>query len=542
MPAAGMRIGIGHSALLMLLAALLFLVAADRQSIWSKSIEGMRAEVVREMVDDNEWWLPMLNGEPYIAKPPLYFWAAAWASRALGGVTEFSCRIPSIISAILCVGLVIGVGTLLFGRLAGFFAGIILALNPLYLTMATAINLDMLLTLLTTASAACFVRSAIAEGRLQNNSFLFGFVFMALAILTKGPVGFMVPASVLAGLLCVREWRLNLRHAPWLLGAIALLTLVVPWGAFVISRVPNVWATLYQETFFRYEAGSLQAGKPWYSYIYMLAVGFLPWTIFVPLLVFACIRAWREERLRSRILLLAFWFAPSFFIFSCTSTKRLWYLLPLFPVLALLSAWLLSEWAHSRLTPVEEKMGRRLFAFGGAILLILGCAMTAAAFYFAKLLDASQVLLIAMLIMISGILILRGVKIRALNTALSALAMSVTAVWLLWTLVLLRVVDPYRTRKEFFRSASQIAKEAALVNYRFNGFDLQFYSARVVPFVQHRDELKQRFQSGENALAVVEEKNLHDLSDLPHRIVLEQSWANPLGGGAPKKLYLIGPP
>ena len=40
--------------------------------------------VTWEMWQSGQWWLPLINGEPYAHKPPLLFWLVALAWRLLG--------------------------------------------------------------------------------------------------------------------------------------------------------------------------------------------------------------------------------------------------------------------------------------------------------------------------------------------------------------------------------------------------------------------------------------------------------------------------
>ena len=80
--------------LLTAVAVLLFLSGLGTRDFWAPG-EPIYGEVIRVMFEKNNWLVPMLNGQIYADKPVLYFWLALIVSRLVGGVSEWTVRMPA---------------------------------------------------------------------------------------------------------------------------------------------------------------------------------------------------------------------------------------------------------------------------------------------------------------------------------------------------------------------------------------------------------------------------------------------------------------
>src|SRR5258708_11669812 len=60
------------------------------------------AQVAREMLLRHDWITPVLNGRPWLEKPPLYYWQAMIAY-SMFGVSDWAARLPSVFDATLLV-------------------------------------------------------------------------------------------------------------------------------------------------------------------------------------------------------------------------------------------------------------------------------------------------------------------------------------------------------------------------------------------------------------------------------------------------------
>src|SRR5579875_2640472 len=158
-----MRAGSGRrTALTLLLLAAMTLPFFYRLGAWPlfDPDEGRNAEVAREMAASGQWAVPRFDGQPYLDKPVLLFWAVAAVFR-LRGVGEASARLPSALAAVATTALTLASARLLLGPAQGLLAASIVATSPLVLAFARLVIFDMLLTALVTAALYCLLRARL---------------------------------------------------------------------------------------------------------------------------------------------------------------------------------------------------------------------------------------------------------------------------------------------------------------------------------------------------------------------------------------------
>ncbi len=293
-----------------------------------------------------------LNGEPYSQKPPLYFWLAAAAGSAGGRVTELAGRLPSALAGVATVALTFALGRRLFGARSGLVGGALLLTTYELAKLARRAQLDPLLALLELAALFAFWRLDRGIGRARANVAALH-AALGLAVLTKGPVGFLVP---LLALLAFLAWEGRLRDLRGVLPPWALLLSLGPglaWISAATALAPSGFAdeALTQNLIGRFFEGTAHA-RPIYYYLYQLPIDFLPWTLLWPCIALAArrtlARAASDDDARRAFRFLLAWVGVSFVFFSLSSGKRGLYLVPAFPALALLCADGARAWLAER--------------------------------------------------------------------------------------------------------------------------------------------------------------------------------------------------
>jgi 4-amino-4-deoxy-L-arabinose transferase-like glycosyltransferase len=367
-------------------AALLLLAGLDAVDLWAPD-EPRYAQVAEELRSGEHGpaglVLLHLNGEPYTQKPPLWFWLAAGIGAPLGRVTELAARLPSALAGIALVALTGALGTRLLGGGAGLLGAALLLTTFEFAHLSRRAQLDPLLALLETAALAAFFRlDRGLGGRTANLAAMHA--ALGLAVLVKGPVGFLVPLLVVAFHLVwerragqiarvLPPWALLLSLGPglaWLGAALAL----APPGTFGEAVGTNVFG--------RFFAGTSHE-RPFYYYLYQFPVDALPWTALWPAVLLAARRhvfvadpALRDpERVRAWRFLLA-WVGASFVFFSLSTGKRGLYLLPALPAAALLCADACLRLLEARTRP--PRAFAVAAALGATLLTALGAACLAA--------------------------------------------------------------------------------------------------------------------------------------------------------------------
>jgi 4-amino-4-deoxy-L-arabinose transferase-like glycosyltransferase len=297
--------------------------------------EGRYAEIPREMLERGEWVVPLLQGEPYLDKPPLLYWLVA-ASYRIFGIHDWAARLIPALAVHATVLLTYALGRHLLGERSAFWGALFLALAPGFVGMGRLLILDGLLTLWVTLSLlAAFL--AIRGERLHHGYWLLSALACGLGVLTKGPVAIvlLVPALVAYRWLTSSSWRLGV--SAWLRFAAVVLAVALPWYIAVCAQLPHFARYfLWEHNVVRFLT-PFDHLRPIWFYGPVLLFGLLPAT----LLAWPCIRILcaSDDESRSQrtpelgYLMLAGGWCVLFF--SLSGCKLPTYILPAFPPLAL---------------------------------------------------------------------------------------------------------------------------------------------------------------------------------------------------------------
>ena len=319
--------------------------------------EGRNAQVALEAVRDGHWLPPTLNGQVRYQKPPLYYWMVASSFLALGP-GETSARLPSALAALLGVLVVFFMGEALWGREKGLLAATIIATTFIYALYSHIVIFDMVLTFFIVASLLFAWRGLEEEKKRAWNLASF---FMALAFLTKGPVGVLIPAMALFPLITYRALidreRLSI---PILVPLAIFLIVTVPPFILLEMKSPGYcYHFFWKENVVRYLEPVFHREAPPYFYLIIILLGFLPWTFLLPR---ALARLGELGRLYPhRTIFLASWIILPTLFFSLAKAKMPHYILPTFPAWALLLA---GTWK-------EEGFPKKILAYSLALYLVL---------------------------------------------------------------------------------------------------------------------------------------------------------------------------
>jgi len=347
--------------LLVLICLILYFFNLGRWDLWNPD-EPRYAQIAREMVDRGDWILMHLNGGVYGDKPPLFFWLIALSSYLWQGFTSFSVRFPSAVFGTLTVLLTFFLGERLYSSRAGFFSGLILATSLHFAYLSTRTNIDATLTFFTTASFLCFFlwyresrEEGIRHSRPVRSLSIFGFyISMALATLSKGPIGLVLPLlASLIYLLLEREYG-EMKRMKLLPGIPLFLAIVLAWYLPAISLGGRAYV---EENLFRHTTEAYTTGwthpSPLYYYLYNFPMSFMPWTLCLPAaIVYGCSKATIGKR--KEFLFLSVWCLVIFVFFSLSRSKRALYLLPLYPAASLMVGKFWDDFVSGPLTPFKR--------------------------------------------------------------------------------------------------------------------------------------------------------------------------------------------
>ncbi len=256
--------------------------------------EAWYADVSRTISEKGNILTPTWNGQPFLEKPPLYYWLTAISYKIFGD-REFSARFVSAVSGVATVGTLYWFAQKKWGTDAAIASSLILLSTPAFLWRARTGNLDSLLTFFIFFSAVSPRVTGIASG---------------FAFLTKGFIGFLYP---------------SLFQTKKLVFAVVIAGI---W--FAVSYLIN--GQQFVQQFFAQQGEKIGVGQFSFDYIVHLKTGLKLWFIvFIPALFYA-------KKLPFSQFIIVFLILLSFL-----QEKSTWFLHPVYPFVALICGWFLTR-------------------------------------------------------------------------------------------------------------------------------------------------------------------------------------------------------
>ena len=300
--------------------------------------EGRYAEIPREMVVTGDWLTPRLDGIKYFEKPALQYWLTGLFYDAFG-VRQWSARLWPALAGFLGVLFIGYVGLRLGGPRLGLYSAAALGGSAWYVLNAHILTLDAGLTFWMSVGmgALLLAQRSAATARAERAWMLVGWAALALAVLSKGLIGAVLPAaSLVAYSLATRDWAVW-RRLHLVAGLLLFLLIAAPWFIAVSWRNAEFFRFFFiHEHFERFLTNEHHREGAWWYFIPIFAVGILPWfTLF----------AWSARRMWTGAMAGAngfcwqryalVWSGFIFVFFSASGSKLPSYILPIFPALAL---------------------------------------------------------------------------------------------------------------------------------------------------------------------------------------------------------------
>jgi 4-amino-4-deoxy-L-arabinose transferase-like glycosyltransferase len=387
-----------HQLWILALGALVFLPNLGATQLWDQD-EPVYATIAREMRDRGDWIVPTFNGQLNCEKPPMLFWLMR-AGFALFGTTELAARFWSPLFALGAALLTYHLGRVLFRAEVGFWAGLIMWSNLMFTISARAATTDAFLVFLMTLMLLIFVLGSFGRGRWLSFAGLY--LLVGVTVLTKGPVGLILPLACLGLFLAIvdrRRWGPpvecpagqasredgtasrpaghpaqpaggmppsgrgrwlravaetlspgNLCRSAWrlrpLTGLVIVVAVALPWYIAVERRTGGQW---FSQFFGVHNLGRAlrplqNHGGPVFYYIPAILIGFFPWSLFLWPTATEMVRRVRRGADRTALVLLASWIGVFLVFWSLVSTKLPHYVLPIYPALALVTAIRIDGW------------------------------------------------------------------------------------------------------------------------------------------------------------------------------------------------------
>jgi 4-amino-4-deoxy-L-arabinose transferase-like glycosyltransferase len=324
------------------------------------------ASISQEMARTNEFLEVQNKGNDYLDKPPLLFWVSA-ISFKIFGVHNWSFKLIPFLFAMMSVFATYRLGTIMVNNKVGRWAAVILLTCQAYFLFTMDLRTDTMLT--ACVALAVWQIMEFILGDKKKRRLVFGFIFVGLAMLAKGPLGLVVPAIAIGShLLMNRQWNQILRWE-WLVGLLITAAVLLPmsYGLYTqfdarpdnVVMMPSPSGMTPREGvsglrfyFWEQSFGRITGENVWkdssgpFFFVHNFLWSFAPWSLFALVAFFWKIRHESLSLMKNgkgEFLTLLGFLIP-FIVLSRSHFKLPHYIFPLYPFAAIFTAQCIYHW------------------------------------------------------------------------------------------------------------------------------------------------------------------------------------------------------
>lgn len=328
---------------LFMLSLVFFMIGNNMLSLTNPD-EVFYAGTAKEMAQQKSWLVPYLFGQPQFEKPIFTYWLLR-IGFILFGATGFGARFFPAFFAIIGVIAVYLLCLVGFGeKKKAFLSAFVLMSSGLYIGLARTVFTDMIFSVFILLSLLAFFLGYTVKNLKSIGVILF-FVFSGLAVLTKGPLGLLIPFSAVLIFLAIRRELkfLFCKYSLW--GLLLFILIGIPWYIYMIKRFGNSFTQefFYNDHIRRLFQAEHSKNDTWYFYPLYIILCVFPWTIFAVASLFNIPKKLKEKSSSSLYTFLISWITATFIIFQIAHSKLISYVFPLFPALAIIIGDFISE-------------------------------------------------------------------------------------------------------------------------------------------------------------------------------------------------------
>lgn len=348
------------------LVALFFLVWGSWALPVTDPVESNYALTAREMVLSGNWMSPQIYHTFWYDKPIMVYWMLS-AAYSLFGFTDFASRLPAALCGSLSsVLLVYYVFRITRDNVIALWAGVMLTLSLEFWVVSHAIITDSMLLLFTIPT---LLSGYIAVKENSTKHFMIAYGGAALACLSKGPVGLVLPGLLLVLWCCsMKSPKLILRLFPWQ-GIAVFLLICLPWyaGMYLIHGSDFISQFLGIHNVLRATSSEHPEDNHFYYYLLLTPLALLPWT---GSSFYEMVKGWKEKTDLYRFLMVWCWGTVLFYTLMATKYVTYTYI-------AVVPAIILAAFSAPKIRRGEKDASLAL----AASFLIFLTALTAGTFF-----------------------------------------------------------------------------------------------------------------------------------------------------------------
>jgi 4-amino-4-deoxy-L-arabinose transferase-like glycosyltransferase len=316
------------------LVSLAFYLAFNQHLPITDPVESNYALTAREMVLSGNWLSPQIYGQYWYDKPIMIYWLIA-GSFQLFGITDFAARFPAALFSALSVTALYRFTKAISGQRQALLSCLILGTSLEFWILAKLVITDSVMFFFSSVSLAWLYQGMTEKG---CRYFYGAYIAAGLAVLTKGPVGLVLPGLIVFVFIALRrDGKLFNKLFLWQ-GLIVCFCVAAPWYYLMYNQhgadFINTFFGLHN--YLRATVSEHPKDNVFYYYLVLFPVSLLPWTG----LLFPALGQAIKKAGRLNCYLLA-WLVTILVFYTLMATKYPTYVFPAaFPAAVLMGSCL----------------------------------------------------------------------------------------------------------------------------------------------------------------------------------------------------------
>ncbi|HKK12697.1 MAG TPA: glycosyltransferase family 39 protein [Flavobacteriaceae bacterium] len=345
----------------LLVSAVLLLFHSGKWGVIETS-EARYAEISKEMLSNNDYLHPKLLEINHFHKPPVTYYITVLGYKIFG-VDEFGARFFLQIAILIQLILIYHITFLLFKEKCLALTAVLIYFSlPLVLISSRNLTTDAYLNtfILTSVYLWLYYKE---RGKL----FLLYLYYLTLGVIfeTKGPVGLLFPVIFIISHKIIFKEKIE-KNIHQLFGILLFLVVSAAWYLALAIKNPNIIDYFINHQLKdRMLTNAFNRGKPFWFYLVTVPLAGLPWAVILVLYLKSKLKQILKER--KTMLVLYVTILAIFVLFSAFDTKLIFYVLPMFGFMAIITAKILSDVSQKTLG-IYNKV---LFGLGILFLFVL---------------------------------------------------------------------------------------------------------------------------------------------------------------------------
>lgn len=335
----------------LIVMSLLLLFAGNDRLLITDNVESNYALTAKEMVLSHDWLSPQIYGHYWFDKPIFFYWLTALGFK-LFGFTEFGARFFPSLLGIASLGLSAYAGTRMYNKRTGWLSAFVLLTSLEFFLISKSIITDAALFLFF-SSTLLFFYFGYRDNKAKDWYLMYA--SSALAVLTKGPIGILLPGLIIIiFLLWKRDWQI-IKRCKLFTGMGLFLALAMPWYVAMYQLHGNDFINMFfgVHNYLRATVSEHPKDNVIYYYTMVNILAIFPWSLILPWTL------WKKRQKRSWILadremFLLIWGSTIFVFFQCMATKYITYTYPLLFPAAIAIAHLLDKYEDEGCTIIYK--------------------------------------------------------------------------------------------------------------------------------------------------------------------------------------------